>query len=275
MQAFPKDSANNVIGGSGPVNKNINLAQFHGQGAEGFTDYSNSGTAGPLPSFEPYAGSSAPIRGDARPGIDRTSSFNPTARAEMVHGDETMGLGTSTFLEGAPAARVAIQRRESEGETGEMGGLTRKKSLAQKIRGISNSRGGSNIRGVNSPEPIYEQTTSPMEQPQSGGGLGRRKETNPFFNEYDDAYEKKGASIKIAEERNRGGEDRTAKTPASPTKGSGIGTPLQRAVTADSSVNPPPAHEVKPSGGGFLNRVKSLRGGGRGKPRVERRETNS
>ena len=273
MQAFPKDSANNIIGGSGPVNKGINLAQFHGRDAEGFTDYSASGKTGTLP-FEPYAGAAAPIRADAKPGIDRTSNFDPIARAE-IHGDETMGLGTSTFLEGAPAARVAIQRRESDGEAAGAG-LSRKRSLAQKIRGISNARVGSNARGVNSPEPIYEQTTSPMEQPQSASGLGKKKETNPFFNEYDAAYEKKGASIKIAEERNKVGDDatRNGKVLNSPVKGERTGNPLQRALTAEGPTSFG-AEEPKSSGGGFLSRVKSLRGVGRGKPRVERRETSS
>ena len=273
MQAFPKDSANNIIGGSGPVNKGINLAQFHGRDAEGFTDYSASGKPGVLP-FEPYAGAAAPIRGDAKPGIDRTSSFDPIARA-AIHGDETMGLGTSTFLEGAPAPRVAIQRRESEGETAGAG-LSRKRSLAQKIRGISNARVGSNARGVNSPEPIYEQTTSPLEQPQSAGGPRRKKETNPFFNEYDEAYEKKGTSIKIAEERNQAGDDLSGngKVLSSPVKSERIGNPLQRAFTADGPAGFG-AEEPKSGGGGFLSRVKSLRGVGRGKPRVERRETSS
>ena len=272
MQAFPKDSANNVIGGSGPVNKGINLAQFHGRDAEGFTDYSASGKTGALP-FEPYAGAAAPIRGDAKPGIDRTSNFNPIARAE-IHGDETMGLGTSTFLEGAPAARVAIRRRESDSEAIE-GGLSRKRSLAQKIRGISNARVGSGARGVNSPEPIYEQTTSPIEQHQSAAGPGK-KETNPFFNEYDEEYEKKGANIKIAEERNKVGEDLSGsgKAVSSPVKAERTVNPLQRALTADGPASSI-VEEPKSGGGGFLSRVKSLRGVGRGKPRVERRETSS
>lgn len=39
MHAFPADSANNAIGGSGPLNKTIDINQFHGRGAEGFSDY--------------------------------------------------------------------------------------------------------------------------------------------------------------------------------------------------------------------------------------------
>ena len=273
MQAFPKDSTNNMIGGSGPVNKNIDIAQFHGHGADAFTDYSTSGPKGAPVVYEPYAGPSAPYRGDARPGVDRTSSFNATTKAELVHGDMTIGLGTSTFLEGAPAPRVAIQRRESEGALESGGGLGRKKSLAQKIRGISNARRQDGARGVASPEPRYERTTSPVTTP-GANGLPIVRETNPFFNDYDAAYDKKGASIKVAEEQNKVGESEIgrARAPSSPMRPAVLGNALEKKVT-----NEAPGGDVQAEGevksGGFLSRVKSLRGAGR-KPRAERRETS-
>ena len=263
MQAFPKDSANNIIGGSGPVNKNIDIAQFHGHTADGFEDYSASGIANANePAFEPYAGPSAPYRGDARPGVDRTTSFNPTAKVEMLHGDETMGLGTSTFLEGAPAARAAIQRTESETEVPSNGGLRRKGSLAQKIRGISNNRKiGS--RGVYSPEPIY---LGPADS-ESAGGPARLKESskNPFFSDYDDAYEKKGAQIQVAEERRGEGSSSRARAPSSPMRATNGGPFLERRATSDSSGGVADGGETK-SGGGFLSRVRSLRGGRKIRP---------
>ena len=292
MQAFAKDSANNTIGGSGPVHKEINFAQFHGRGDEGFTDYATSGAVNKPQNesqvdFESYAGSSAPTRRGlgGRPGIDRTSSFNPTSRVDPVHGEESLGLGTSTFLEGAPAARTAIQRRDSENEKipgmGNAGGLGRKTSLAQKIRGISNSNRGGAFAGpsakVTSPNGFYEHTTSPTGpgEAQSAGGMPRAKETkNPFFNDYDDAYERKGQEIQLAEQRRRngsigGGEDQInarARAMSSP-KRAPTGTMLERRVTNDGAVGSPPEPS---SGGGFLNRVKSLKGGKR--VRAERRE---
>lgn len=297
MQAFAKDSANNTIGGSGPVHKEINFAQFHGRGDEGFTDYATSGAVKPQAEpgieFESYAGSSAPLRRGPgiRPGIDRTSSFNPTSRVDPVHGEESLGLGTSTFLEGAPAARTAIQRRESENEQipgmGNTGGLGRKRSLAQKIRGISNSNRGGGFAGppgkVPTPNGFYERTTSPTgaEEVQSAGGMPNIKATgNPFFNDYDDAYERKGQKIQNAEQRMRngsfgGGEDQInarARAMSSP-KRAPTGAMLERRVTNDGAVASP----VEPSGGGgggggggFLSRVKSLKGGKRTRP--ERRE---
>ena len=291
MQAFAKDSANNTIGGSGPVHKEINFAQFHGRGEEGFTDYATSGAvnksqAEPGIEFESYAGSSAPTRRGpgVRAGLDRASSFNPTSRVDPVHGEESLGLGTSTFLEGAPAARTAIQRRESENDQipglGNGGGLGRKRSLAQKIRGISNSNRGGAIAGpgkVTTPNGFYERNTSPTSpgEIQSAGGMPKIKESaNPFFRDYDDAYERKGQRIQIAEQQwgngnTGGGEDQVssrARAMSSP-KRVPTGGLLERRMTNDGAMGGPP----EPSGGGgFLSRVRSLKGGKRAKP--DRRE---
>lgn len=293
MQAFAKDSANNTLGGSGPVNKDINFAQFHGRGEEGFTDYATSGAvhkprADSGNEFESYAGSSAPIRTGPgiRPGVDRTSSFNPTSRVDPVHGEESLGLGTSTFLEGAPAARTAMQRRDSENDhqpgLGNGGGLGRKRSLAQKIRGISNSNRGGAFAAhgkVTNPNGFHERRTSPtgLGEVQSAGGLPRlnKESTNPFFSDYDDAYEKKGQRIQIAEQQRPngsigGGEDHTnARSRAlSSPKRVPTGGILERRMTNDGAVGGPA--EPSGGGGGFLSRVKSLKGGKRARP--ERRE---
>ena len=286
MQAFAKDSANNVIGGSGPVNKNIDFNQFHGRGAEGFTDYSTSGAHNPAVepnNFEPYAGSSAPNRGPLiRPGVDRSSSFSPIARGDPLHGEETMGLGTSTFLDGAPAARAVIQRRESETEVPAAdGGLGRKRSLAQKIRGISNARGDRPFRPsgrITSPDGILERTTSPTSpgEAQSAGGMPKITESNPFFNDYDDAYEKKGAKIQIAEDKNRvgsiggGGEEGftvagRSRAVSSPKRAPATGS-LETRTTNDGTGANGESSAPSAGGGGFMNRVKSLKGGKRTRP---------
>ena len=249
MQAFPKDSRNMAIGGSGPNNSNIDLAQFHGRGEEGYNDYSTSAVVDEL--------------GDnvKRPIAARSASFHPITRVEPLHGEESMGLGTSTFLEGAPASRTAIQRRESDfGEvvnnTG--GGLGRKKSLAMKIRGISNNRPGGGSGGVGrttSPE-FGEKAgtpTTPLATSQSA-----QDSNNPFFKDYDREYEKKGAQISFAEEKTG-----RARAPSSPKRGLG----LERKTTTESTGEEPK------SGGGFLSRVKSLKGGPR-RARGEKRDAS-
>ena len=274
MQAFAKDSANNVIGGSGPVNKNIDFAQFHGRGAEGFTDYAASGASATEESFDPYAGASAPMRRGpgVRPGVGRTTSFNPTALVDPVYGDETVGLGATTFLEGAPAPRTATKRRESESDVnmGTGGGLSRTRSLAQKIRGMN--RGPGNFARVTSPD-VYDRNraaspTTPNEQTVlSAGGMPNIQETNPFFNDHDEAYEKKGAKIQIAEEKNRVDSSVGRERAMSSPKRAPLPGALERRVTNDGTGV---MESEGKSGGGFLSRVKSLRGGRRARP--ERRE---
>ena len=241
MQAFPKDSQNMLLGGSGPNHSRLNLEQIHGTGQEAHIDYNRSAATDEF--------------GDdlRRPHPERSASFHPTARVEPLHGEESAGLGTSTFLEGAPASRAAIQRRESENEAAMAvngGGLSRKKSLAQKIRGV---RPGGRMA---SPEPDIASPTSPS-------GIGRSENNaNPFFKDYDREYDKKGAQIAFAAEEKAVGRNRA---PSSPRRGPG----LERKMTAESTNG---GEESKSSGGGFLSRVKSLKGGRRA--RGDRRDAS-
>ncbi|KAF2634855.1 Pal1-domain-containing protein [Massarina eburnea CBS 473.64] len=229
MEAFPLNSANNALGGSGPVNDNIDLDQFHGRGAEGFSDFGAVAAK--------------------RPGADpRTQTFGPKERADIIHGDLSNGLGTSTFLEGAPASRAAIAERETEARRAFVeGGIGRKKSMAQRFRGISQPRRDFEGR----PRIASPGTGLSPNAPLSGGGYASSKnnEANPFFDTYEEEYEKKGTAIKIAETENRDGLG----SPSSPGGRNG----LTRATTSDSLTSP---RDLKPQaeGGGFLNRMKKL-----------------
>jgi hypothetical protein len=227
MQAFPKDSSNMALGGAGPVNKNIDLNLFNGTMQEGYNDFASSGNVKPTE------------------GVN----FDPTSRIEPVHGSESMGLGTSTFLEGAPASRSAMQRRVSENDESNLnaGGLQRKKSLAQRIRGINRAPTNRAVTSPRSPED------TPPVQASSGHSSSRPNEKNPFFQDYDDAWDKKGA--KIAEERDVG----RARSASSPKQSTG----LERKSTNERSNS---AFDDGQAGGGFLNRMKSLR-----KPKPQRR----
>ncbi|KAM7190556.1 Pal1 cell morphology domain containing protein [Naviculisporaceae sp. PSN 640] len=223
MQAFPKDSLNNVIGGSGPLNARPDHAAIMGHhDDEAFKDWSSGAVDKPSKTDVPV--------------------FDPLSRGAVLHGDESLGLGTSTFLEGTPAARTAIQKREEE-RAAEMSaeGLQRKKSLAQRIRNINRGPRDYPPPGrMTNPDGIY----MPRRTPSDGGPPGER---NPFFAEYS-ANKNGEESISVRRPSNG------AMSPTSPRGGMG----LERRATSDGT------EDNKPSG--ILGRMKSLKGGRRTRP---------
>jgi hypothetical protein len=247
MQAFPKDSRNMNLGGSGPNNSKLNLDLIHGTGHDAHHEYNDA------PAYDEDAAYMRPKTSS------RNAPFIDPAAREPVHGEETFGLGTSTFLEGAPASRAAIQRRESEYEAQQRlenaNGLSRTKSLAQKIGAVRRPR---EPRQATSPEPVYSPTT-PL-------GTGKSETTNnPFFKEYDQDYERKGQQIAFAQQQDQLNGGR-ARAPSSPKRYG-----LERTKTQESTGE---------GGGGeskgtrFLNRVKSIKTKRTAPARPERRETS-
>jgi hypothetical protein len=241
MQAFPKDSTNMAMGGAGPNNNNLDLNMVYGTAAEGFNDFGTTGT----------------VHGRRNEG----SNFDPTKRIEPVHGWESAGLGTSTFLEGAPASRAAI-RRESENETQitqNGGGLQRKKSLAQRIRGVNNRPTTSRVI---SPERLDAARTSSSHRSSSRGD-----DKNSSPQDYDDAWDRKGAKIQVAEETRDIPEVGRARSASSPKQS----TAIERKFTNErSNSGLDEGKSNNAGGGGFISRMKSLR-----KPRPERRVSDN
>ncbi|KAI2786214.1 hypothetical protein POX_g08596 [Penicillium oxalicum] len=235
MQAFPKDSSNMALGGAGPLNSNIDLNLFHGRMEEAHNDFS-------FPVAAPKTGAD-------------TVTFDPGARVDPVHGQESMGLGTSTFLDGAPASRSAIARRQSDHDDTGSGGLQRKKSLAQRLRGKS---------GTGRPS-LSSQTRNGLPSPNqapissSHSASSRVGERNPFFQDYDEEYDKKAARIHEARLEDDSGRGRSSSSPKQPTN-------LERKTTNDRGYD---ETKLNVGGGGFINRMKSLR-----KPRPVRRTSD-
>ena len=262
MQAFPAGSANMALGGAGPLNSQLDLDRFHGRGEEAFDAFNRTRRAD-------------------------TAIVDPTMRVDPIHGDETSGLGTSTFLEGAPASKKDLERRDSDerdpmmggGGGGMGGGLSRKKSLAQRIRGMSSGRPQrpNDLRSPDarfngevfdaSPPPSHGQNQSVSAGGPSRADYTRENEVNPFDNDYENAYEKKGAQIKIAEqERSAGGRARAPSSPKPASRG------LARTMTADSAdINRSGSNDGEGSKSGFLSRMRSLKGSRRSRP--ERRDS--
>jgi len=249
MNAFPQGSANNTIGGSGPVNQHINLDQFHGTGREGFHDFGGS-TAPNLPQQpKPFQAMAAAL-------------VNPINRVEPVHGEETMGLGTSTFLEGAPASKAAIQKKQEETNDGS---LTRKKSIAMRLRGMSNSKRYPD----GYPGPVSP--SSAKSPPLSSNGLsnkGRFQDRSGGVNLMDSAIDspRGGGEINpfdrlesVSEKKAEGAyvdEDEVLET--TPGRERSLSSPkrgiLERRGTSNSN------NEEGGERSGFLSRVRSLKG---------------
>ncbi|TRX98499.1 hypothetical protein FHL15_000573 [Xylaria flabelliformis] len=231
MQAFAKDSANNTIGGAGPLNRRPDHKLFMGQE--------------PHDASSMYAGRKDPNK----PRTHEMELFDPKQRGDVEYGEETLGLGSSTFLEGTPAARTAIVRNQEESaqEAAEIG-LGRKKSVVSRFKSIKRGPRDYESGRVTSPEAYQGHSPRPS-LPSVGTG-----ERNPFFAEFDKAEER--ISVKR--------KDSEAMTPLTPPPAHGAN--LERRATTDATMDGPAEGQARQAGGGFLSRVKSLKGGRRQRP---------
>jgi len=150
VAAFPADSLTNTLaGGLGEV-PGLDRDKYFGLAPrEAFEDYGHVGnnnaptkknsTITRLRRTSNQEASAAPLPVRSLDDIDkirpsvgvRSASFDPRLKTELVHGVESAGLGTSTFLEGAPAPKSAIEKATAEEDDGV---LVRKMSLVQKIK---------------------------------------------------------------------------------------------------------------------------------------------
>lgn len=235
IEAFAPNSRNMTMTGGAVNSKTAKDEQFdvlHMNNDEGYGDF-NSATA--------------------RTKKAEMAAMDATARVEQIHSDETAGLGTSTFLEGAPAPRREIERRASEAgqenitiSGGGLGGMTRRPSV---LKVLGRTRGYSQGRVTGSGEQEgRDRRYPPPSMPQSAGGIIRasagQEKQNPFF-----ANNTTDATI----DRN---------SPADRSMGRPMGAPLTRRVTESGARRPaPPQPERQQSGGGpgFLGRWKSIR----------------
>ncbi|POS88390.1 hypothetical protein EPUL_000119 [Erysiphe pulchra] len=242
MQAFPKDSLNNVLGGGGPINKRPDHAIFMGnKDEEAFNDFSKGGVA--VNDFETYDS------GLLKSGHMRQESnvLSATTRVEPIHGEETLGLGTSTFLEGAPASKTAIQRRASLSLSSDPT-LSRSKSFAQKFRGINVPRRDLIPRITNSDTIVSPDARTPRSS---------KNERAPsiFFDESSRLEEntslsKKESCVTIMEPEKNSSQNR-------------FGNITRLSVPSEFHNDGGSESPSGKTGIGFMSRVKSLKGGTR------------
>ncbi|KAK5626833.1 hypothetical protein RRF57_002548 [Xylaria bambusicola] len=237
MQAFAKDSANNTIGGAGPLNNRPNHKLFMGQ--------------------EPHDASSMYAGAHTRPKkTHEMELFDPKQRGEYEYGEETLGLGSSTFLEGTPATRTAIARNQEESaQEAAESGLGRKKSVVSRFKSIKRGPRDYGESGrVTSPDGYPGHSPRPS-LPSAGTG-----ERNPFFADFDKGEEQISVRRK----------DSDAMSPITPPVPSAS---LERRATTDATMDGPEGQAKQAAGGGFLSRVKSLKGGRRQRPEPPAKDT--
>ena len=195
VAAFPADSVtNSLAGGLGEV-PGLDRDKYFGlRPQEAFEDYGAIAPSKPaVQTQQKTRRTSDPERPTIRPvmttqqmqeeaakvrptvGI-RSTSFDPRLKTEPIHGPEGVGLGTSTFLEGAPAPKAAIERAAMAADEEDSGGLTRKKSLVQRIKRRGTGTGGDRS-GDRSPPP--PPVAGPLLTPNSNLDAAY----NPFFKE--------------------------------------------------------------------------------------------
>lgn len=127
VAAFPIDGANNSLNAAlDPRDKYATEDSIMGRNVdEAYQDYSMGAAATARKSNNTNKTDSPQV------------TWNPAAKETPIHGDLTMGLGSSTFLDGAPASREAIAQSARENS---QAGLGRKKSLVQRLRGNTDAR---------------------------------------------------------------------------------------------------------------------------------------
>ncbi|KAL9056812.1 MAG: hypothetical protein Q9162_002683 [Coniocarpon cinnabarinum] len=267
MSAFPQDSLNNAMGGSGPVKKSLDFDAFHGRTVQGYSDW-NETKQQDTANYESYNHN----RSGSKDGAEE---YNAKENIAQVHGSESLGLGTSTFFEGTVASRKDVERaeqlrRESEdqqplnpnGAAG--GGLSRKRSIAQKIRGMSRPRPGHRDGAPVTTPGGTRWATNPTSPEylgaQSAGGQSRMQEHNPFFSDASQS-KKDGTTTAVApvgSPADEAGRPRTASSPNGRARApSSPRREFYRVRTQDDDFGMPTRADTAPTG--LIGRVKSLR----------------
>lgn len=134
VMAFPADGPNNSIGGASA--KKSTLDEVFGREEVDDDDelYKSRAPNRALGVSGGANGSSSTL--DAiKPNAKTVTQFDVKGRSHAVHGPTTEGLGSSTFLDGAPASKTAIKDdiKHHVHQT-RTGGVQRKKSLNNRLQ---------------------------------------------------------------------------------------------------------------------------------------------
>lgn len=136
VMAFPADGPNNSIGGASAKKSTLNEV-FGREEIDDDDDLYKS--KAPNRVIQSVNGSTATL--DAiKPNANTVTQFDVKGKSHAVHGPTTEGLGSTTFLDGAPASKNAIRDdiKQHVHQT-RTGGVQRKKSTSQRLQVHSNT----------------------------------------------------------------------------------------------------------------------------------------
>lgn len=166
--AFPVDGPNNSIGGA-PTKKNAMNEVFGRIDLEDDDDiYQARPKSSPrttvfgASSDPPSANGSNTTLNAIKPGSKDLTAFDPRGRVKTVEGPTTDGLGSTTFLDGAPASNKAIgDDVRAHARQTRLNGVQRKKSFSQKLSSTVRGGSGSSPSGTGYPRnPAPEEPLS-------------------------------------------------------------------------------------------------------------------
>lgn len=143
--AFPADGPNNSIGGASAKKSALNEV-FGREELDDDDIYNAKLNNRPLSSSSEANGSTSTL--DAiKPNAKTVTQFDAKGKSQLVHGPTTVGLGSTTFLDGAPASTAAIRDDIRQHAHQTRTGVQRKKSLTQRLQVNGGNNSGLNRSG--------------------------------------------------------------------------------------------------------------------------------
>lgn len=200
VMAFPADGPNNSIGGASAKKSTLNEVFGREEPDDDDGIYNAKLTSRPLALNNVTNGSSSTL--DAiKPNTKGVTQFDAKGKSQEVHGPTTAGLGSTTFLDGAPASTAAIKDDIKQHSHQTRTGVQRKKSLTQRLH----VNGGTN-NGIHRSESGYysssgnpNNTTEPLKLAKTHSGHlenGDEDEDN-YAVRFDDSSKKESTGNKL------------------------------------------------------------------------------
>ncbi|KOG99161.1 Pal2p DI49_2502 [Saccharomyces eubayanus] len=182
--AFPADGPNNTVGGG--TSKKSTLDEVFGRETVD-DDHERSDKLQDRAYLYNKANSSTTTLDAIKPNKKNITQFDSKMKTELVHGPTTMGLGSTTFLDGAPASSAAIRQDviNHAHESRRKNSISRKKSLPRRHLQVNNN----NLK-------LVKTHSGHLEQNETSGG-NPTATTNTHGSGYDDVARNENTGNKL------------------------------------------------------------------------------